>query len=72
LNIEDSKYYPTLGFSSISTDSGTLPDTRKDFDAMNKRDIEALVKKIQNNGCSPRTVADYLTAIKAFWKLARL
>lgn len=41
---------------------------KKNFDRMNKRDIEALVKRIQNNGYSPRTVADYLTAIKTFWK----
>jgi len=40
----------------------------KDFDQMNRRDIETLVKRIQNNGYSPRTVADHLTAIKTFWK----
>lgn len=42
--------------------------TKKNFDKMDKRDIEALVKRIQNNDYSPRTVADYLIAIKTFWK----
>ena len=42
--------------------------TEKNFDKLNKHDIEALVKRIQNIGYSPRTVADYLMAIKTFWK----
>jgi len=42
--------------------------TKKSFDRMDKRDIEALVKRIQNDGYSPRTIADHLTAIKTFWK----
>jgi site-specific recombinase XerD len=41
---------------------------RKNFDKMSKRDIQELVTRIQNSGYSPRTVADYLTAIKTFWK----
>jgi len=40
----------------------------KDFDQMKRYDIEVLVKRIQDNGYSPRTVADHLTAIKTFWK----
>ena len=42
--------------------------TEKDFNQMNRCDIEALVKRIQSKGYSPRTVADHLTAIKTFWK----
>ena len=41
---------------------------QKNFDKMDKRDIQELVTRIQDNGYSPRTVADYLTAIKTFWK----
>ena len=41
---------------------------QKNFDKMDKRNIEELVTRIQNNDYSPRTVADYLTAIKTFWK----
>ena len=41
---------------------------KRNFDRMDRHDIEAFVKRIQNNGYSPRTVADYLTAIKTFWK----
>jgi len=40
----------------------------KDFDKMEKEDIEELVRKLQKRVFKPRTVSDHLTAIKTFWK----
>jgi len=40
----------------------------KDFDKMDREDIEELVGKLQMRGFEPRTISDHLTAIKTFWK----
>jgi site-specific recombinase XerD len=40
----------------------------KDFDQMDREDIEELVRKLQMKGFEPRTVSDHLMAIKTFWK----
>jgi hypothetical protein len=40
----------------------------KDFDKMDRKRIEELVRKIQMRGFKPRTVSDHLTAIRTFWK----
>jgi integrase len=42
--------------------------TTKPLDRMERRDIEAVVARVQNSCFSPRTVADHLTVIKTFWK----
>jgi integrase/recombinase XerD len=40
----------------------------KDFNRLNRKDIEELVGKVQNNGFSPQTVSDHLVVVKKFWK----
>ena len=42
--------------------------TGRRFDRMDRRDVEALVERVQNRGYSPRIIADHLTVIKTFWK----
>ncbi len=40
----------------------------KDFNRLTRKDIEELVRKVQNNGFSPQTVSDHLVVVKKFWK----
>jgi len=40
----------------------------QDFDHLTRKEIEQLVRRIQNNGFSPHTVSDHLVVIKKFWK----